>query len=260
MVGALLRPYFLGKAVDDLIEGSYDGLIILSLVHATWLIIGFTRQRFDARTYSSIYTSLVTKFLSRKYDADDISKLSAHSTLMRELVDFLEFDLVYVMEAAYNILGSLVLLFIYDRQVVSICLIILLPVLLISYFYGKKMQRLNKGKNDELEKQVDIISDGNYDEIKKHYSTLRRWQIKIADQESLNFGIMELLVIVVIGVSLLLTKQKILVDGVYAGELIGIYNYILKFVGGLDTIPYTVQKLSSLNDISRRVEIEAEEI
>lgn len=65
MLGSLLRPFFLGKAVDDLIEGSYRGLIILSLVHFTWIIIGVIRQRYDTRTYSAIYTSLVTKFLSR---------------------------------------------------------------------------------------------------------------------------------------------------------------------------------------------------
>jgi hypothetical protein len=45
-----------------------------------------------------------------------------------------------------------------------------------------------------------------------------------------------------------------------AGSLIGIYNYILKFVAGLDTIPYTVQRISSLNDITRRIELQAEDL
>jgi len=43
------------------------------------------------------------------------------------------------------------------------------------------------------------------------------------------------------------------------GDLIGIYNYILKFVSGLDTIPYTVQRVTSLTDITRRIELEAED-
>jgi hypothetical protein len=45
-----------------------------------------------------------------------------------------------------------------------------------------------------------------------------------------------------------------------AGSLIGIYNYILKFVAGLDTIPYTVQRISSLNDITRRIELQTEDL
>ncbi|HNP92064.1 ABC transporter six-transmembrane domain-containing protein, partial [Macellibacteroides fermentans] len=87
MLGNLLRPFFLGLAVDDLIKGSYKGLILLSAVHFGWLIIGTIRHRLDTRTYSAIYTSLVTKFLARRYNKSDVSKLSAHSTLAREFVN-----------------------------------------------------------------------------------------------------------------------------------------------------------------------------
>ena len=109
MLGNLLRPLFLGIAVNDLIKGSYSGLILLSAVHFFWLLIGTIRHRLDTRTYSAIYSSLVTKFLARRYNKSDISKLSAHSTLAREFVDFLEFDFAYVIEAVYSILGSLIL-------------------------------------------------------------------------------------------------------------------------------------------------------
>jgi ABC-type multidrug transport system fused ATPase/permease subunit len=258
MLGALLRPYFLGEAINGLMKGSYQGLIILSGVHLAWLVIGTLRHRYDTRTYSAIYTSLVTRFLSRRIDQSEVSKLSAHSTLAREFVDFLEFDLVYVIEAAYNLVGSLVLLYFYDRSVVLLCMAILLPVVGISYIYGKRMKRLNRLKNDELEQQVDIISSGDKKAIFTHFNNLRHWQVRISDQEAWNFGIMELMVMVVIGISLLITNT---VSGttILAGNLIGIYTYILKFVSGLDTIPYTVQRLTSLNDITRRIELQAED-
>lgn len=259
MLGNLLRPLFLGIAVNDLIKGSYQGLILLCAVHFSWLVIGTFRHRLDTRTYSAIYTSLVTKFLSRRYNKSDVSRLSAHSTLAREFVDFLEFDLVYVIEAVYSIIGSLILLFYYDNSVVLVCLGILLPVIAISYFYGRKMKNLNRQKNDELEKQVDIISTGNTHLIKQHYDNLRKWQIRISDQEAWNFGIMEIMVMAVIGISLLVTN-KTTGAGIEAGSLIGIYSYIQRFVSGLDTIPYTVQRLSSLNDITRRIELQEEDL
>jgi ABC-type multidrug transport system fused ATPase/permease subunit len=259
MLGNLLRPFFLGLAVNDLLKGTYQGLILLSAAHLSWLLIGTIRHRLDTRTYSAIYTSLVTKFLARRYNKSDVSKLSAHSNLAREFVDFLEFDLVYVVEAVYSIFGSLILLFFYDMSVVLVCLSILLPVIGISYLYGKKMRSLNKQKNDELEKQVDIISTGNTHLIKQHYDNLRKWQIRISDQEAWNFGAMEILVMVVIGLSLLLTN-KTAGSGIEAGSLIGIYSYIQRFVSGLDTIPYTVQRLSSLNDITRRIELQEEDL
>lgn len=259
MLGNLLRPFFLGIAVNDLIKGSYEGLILLSVVHFSWLVIGTIRHRLDTRTYTAIYSSLVTKFLARRYNKSDVSKLSAHSTLAREFVDFLEFDLAYVVEAFYSIIGSLLLLFIYDTSVVLVCLSILLPVTGFSYFYGRKMKNLNKQKNDELEKQVDIISTGNNHLIHQHYDNLRKWQIRISDQEAWNFGIMEIMVMVVIGLALLVTN-KAAGTGIEAGSLIGIYSYIQRFVSGLDTIPYTVQRLSSLNDITRRIELQEEDL
>jgi ABC-type multidrug transport system fused ATPase/permease subunit len=163
------------------------------------------------------------------------------------------------MEAACSIFGSLILLFYYDVSVVLVCLSILLPVIAVSYLYGKRMKQLNQQKNDELEKQVDIISTGNTHLIKQHYDNLRKWQIRISDQEAWNFGIMEIMVMVVIGLALLITNKT---NGasIEAGNLIGIYSYIQRFVSGLDTIPYTVQRLSSLTDITRRIELQEEDL
>ena len=256
MTGSLLRPFFLGVAINDLLKNSYDGLFYLSIVHLVYLIAGTIRHMLDTRTYSGIYTSLVTRFLSRRIHASEVSKLSAHSTLAKEFIDFLEFDLVYVFEAAFNILGSILLLFFYDPAVVLLCLSILLPVVAISYFYGKKMKRLNSLKNDELENQVNIISSANKPAMVRHYENLRSWQIRISDQEAWSFGLMEILVLVVIGAALLITHQA-MGSAILAGNLVGIYNYILKFVSGLDTIPYTVQRLTSLSDITKRIELEA---
>ena len=259
MLGSLLRFYFFGEAINDLIKGSYHGLIVLTLVHLAYLVIGTIRHMFDTRTYSAIYTSLVTRFLSRRYLKADVSKLTAHSTLAREFVDFLEHDLVYVIEAAYNIVGSLIILFFYDKTVVLICLTIMIPVIIISMLYGKKMLRLNKFKNDELEKQVDIISTGNNATIRHHYNNLRKWQVRISDKEAWNFGFMEIMVLLVIAVSLIVSKN-LHSTSIMAGSLFGIYSYILKFASGLDTIPYTMERLSSLSDITRRIELEVDDL
>lgn len=258
MFGALLRPYFLGVAVNDIIKGSYHGLIVLSLVHFGWLLIGTLRHMYDTRTYTSIYTTLVTRFLKGTGAQKDISKLSAHSTLSRELVDFLESDLPYVIEAAFNIFGSLVLLYFYNRTVVLLCLTMLVPVVIISFFYGKKVSLLNRLKNDELEKQVSVIAVGNEVAVKQHFTKLKNWQIKISDKEAINFGVIEILVLIIIASSLIVSS-KMFGATFLAGSLIGIYNYVLKFVSGLDTIPYTIQKITYLQDITQRIAIEMED-
>jgi ABC-type multidrug transport system fused ATPase/permease subunit len=252
MLGLLLRPYFLGEAVNDLIKESYTGLIYLVGAHLLWVVTGTIRHLYDSRTYSQIYTALVTRLMSRN-KTKDLSKLSAHSTLSREFIDFLEFDLNYIIEALYNIGGSLILLFFYDTQVVFLCLSMMVPVTIASYFYGKRMRVLNRKKNDELEQQVNILATKNTHRINNHYNELRKWQIKISNQEAWNFGVMELMVMIIIAVSLIISSKT---NGaaMQAGDLIGIYTYILKFVSGLDTIPYMVQRMASLKDIIHRVE------
>lgn len=258
MLGGLMRPLFLGIAINGLLNHSYNGLILLSAVHFVTLIIGTLRHMYDTRTYSAIYVSLVTKFLSRRVYKQDVSKLSAHSTLAREFVDFLEFDLVYVIEAVYNLFGSLILMFFYDASVVILCLAVLIPVIGISYVYGKRMKRLNKLKNDELEQQVDVIGSFDKKAVHDHYNNLRKWQIKISNQEAWNFGFMEFLVMVVLGISLLLT-YKTSGAAILAGNVVGIFFYVSNFAKGLETIPYTVQRLTSLTDITRRIELQAED-
>ena len=258
MLALIYRPNFFAKAADGLIVGENKFLVQLAIVHFLYIIIGYIRHRYDTRTYSAIYNSIITKHLSSNTSQKSISKLSAHSTLVRELIDFLEYDLVYVFEAAFNLIGSLFFLFHYDKKVALICITILLPVFCVSYFYGKKVKVLTKEKNDELEKQVEVIETKSVNNIKTHYKKLRHWQIKISDREAWNFGVMEFFVLLVMIVSLYVTSWLTHTEEIAAGTLIGIYLYIQRFTSGLDTIPYTVQRLSNLKDITHRMNVDDE--
>ena len=66
------------------------------------------------------------------------------------------------------------------------------------------------------------------------------------------------MVMAVIGLALLIVT-KTSTTAILPGALFGIYNYILKFANGLDTIPYMVQKITSLGDITKRIELVQEE-
>jgi ABC-type multidrug transport system fused ATPase/permease subunit len=252
MLGTLLRPYFLGTAVDGLLAGHYRGLILLSVVHLSCLAIGTVRHMYDTRTFSAIYTSFVTSLLSQPGSADELSKRSALSTLARQVIDFLEYDVNYLAEAFYNIFGSLVILFVYDRWVVGICLAILLPVMMLGGRYGRRTARLNREQFDELEKQVDIIATRDAGTITQHYMRLRAWQIRVSDLEAWNFGATEIFVLLSVAGSLLVSTRTGDIP-MKVGSIIGMYTYVLKFASGLETIPYTVQRLGALKDIMRRV-------
>lgn len=251
-LGLLLRPYFLGAAVDGLLRGEKRDLVILVVVHLSYLIVGTIRHMYDTRTFTAIYTEFVTRLLSRPAPDRDVSKLSAHSTLARQVVDFLEFDFNYIVEAGYNIIGSLVILLLYQRTVMVMCLLVLVPILVLGVMYGRRTANLNRGMYDELESQVDIIGGSDPKAIVDHYRKLRNWQIRLSDQEAWNFGSTEFLVLSVITAALLVSTETDH-DELAVGSIIVIYNYILKFAAGLETVPYTIQRISALKDILRRM-------
>ena len=60
------------------------------------------------------------------------------------------------------------------------------------------------------------------------------------------------------GVSLLIT-YKSSGAAILAGNVVGIFFYVSNFAKGLETIPYTVQRLSSLTDITKRIELQVED-
>ena len=252
MGGDLLKPYFIGKAVNDLLGGSFHSLVLFLALHFSWLIIGTIRMRYDTRTYTAIYNAVILQFISDKLGKSNISKLSAHATLTRELVDSLEFDLVFILEALFNVIGSLVLLFFYDVKIVGICLLVLIPISFISRQYGKKMSVLTHAKNNELEKQVNVIGSIDNVEINRHFTAMREWQIKISDQHAFSFGIMESIVGLLIGLSLYIAAKNT-GQAINQGELIGIYFYIIKFNKGLETVPYILEKYASIKDILQRL-------
>ena len=251
-LASLMRPYLLGLAVDGLLEGSYRGLIALSATHLLYLVIGTTRHMYDTRTFSAIYMTYVTRLLTQPAGPEELSRRSALSTLARQVTDFLEYDVNYLVEAFYNIVGSLVLMFVYDRTVVSICLAILLPVFLLGRRYGASAARLNREQFDELERQVDIIATQDAPLVTAHYQRLRTLQIRISDLEAKNFGATELFVLVALSGSLLVAAGEAGIS-MPVGSIIALYSYVMRFASGLETIPYTIQRLGALRDILRRV-------
>ena len=86
------------------------------------------------------------------------------------------------------------------------------------------MRRLTRLKNDELENRS-VSSARVIPKIKTHFKQLRQWQIRISDKEAWNFGIIELMVMMVIGISLMVSA-RLFGTSIMAGSIIGFYNYI----------------------------------
>ena len=158
--------------------------------------------------------------------------------------------MVYIATAFINIIGAMAMISTYSIDVVLLCLTLMVPVLYLSKGYGLSMRELSQKKNTELEKQVDVISNGNILETKHHFNILRIIQIRISNKEATNYWQLQLVSLVLLIGSLLIMGFK---GAVQAGALVAMWSYLLTFLNGLEIIPYSIQRWSNLKDIINRI-------
>ena len=209
------------------------------------------RRICDARVFNGIYTDIVSRTVIKQRDKGaDTSRITARSALSRAYAEFYQQHLPIILQSAYFVCGSLLILGLYDGQLIVLCLLLILPVIVLSVFYRRRSTPLTTGLHDELENEVNVIQSGTADDVRNHYTRVARWRIWLTDSEAKNFATMELFVLVLIVVALIracgtATKE--------AGDIFAIFRYVIMFVSGLDAIPFMIQQVTRLKDIGRRL-------
>ena len=247
-LGELSIPFFLGQSIDGLVNHNYAPIILFASVYLTWVMIGTIRHRYDTKTYTTIYNQVVNKIVDNNHQ-QNTSKISAHINLTREIVDFMEFDMVYISTAVISIFVSMIMIFSYNVNIALLCLVLIIPVSIISKKYGRNMASLNKKKNSELERQVDVISTKNKQDTKRHFDMLRLIQINISNKEATNYWQLQLVSLTILIASLLIMSR----GNFQIGVLVAMWSYLLNFINALEIVPYTIQKWTNLKDIISRI-------
>jgi ABC-type multidrug transport system fused ATPase/permease subunit len=252
----LAQPLVLGLAIDDLLKASYRGLGIFIAQHLAFVAVGSARRFYDTRAFTHIYTTLATGVVVTQRERQvDVSIVAARAALSRELVDFFERDVPMLWHVAYSIVGALAMLLLYDWVLTLACLVLLVPLYVINRVYSRGTRTFNERLNDQLEKEVRVITDAGRADVRRHYDVLATWRIKLSDWDTMNFVAMELFVVGLIIVSL----ARFWADSsTTTGEVFAIFTYILMYVGGLDDVPYIVQQVGRLLDISSRLEADVQ--
>jgi hypothetical protein len=247
----LAQPLVLGLAINDLLHSSPRGVLLFVAQHVVYLLLSAGRRMYDTRAFSSIYTGLASRLVLEQRQQVGVSRVAARSALSRELVDFFEHDVPVVVHVLYSVFGALLMLVFYDWLLVPLCLTLLLPLVLFNSTYSRKTLFLNRQLNDQLEREVALISEGRPAEIHDHYRLLARWRIQLSDWEAYNFGLMELFVLGLMAASLV---RCCALPGIDAGSIFAVFRYVLMFVMGLDKVPTLVQRATRLRDITRRMQ------
>ncbi len=247
----ILYPLLIGFAINDLLDGKYDGIFYLAGLGVTSLTIGSARRFYDTRIYSGIYCQISPEMVEREQkNGSSISKISARSSLLTEFVEFLENSMPEAIGAIVSLIGIITIIATLNINVFYACIGVLLLIFGIYAITGKLNYRLNANYNNQLEKQVEILESQNTNIIRNYYKSLMKWNIKLSDLETINY------LITWIGIIALFIYAPITVinSGVLKyGLVFSILMYVFDYIDKVVIFPFYIQQLIRLKEISKRL-------
>jgi ABC-type multidrug transport system fused ATPase/permease subunit len=209
------------------------------------------RQRFDTRVFMGLYAAIATHIaVSQQDQGHGTSKVSARVEMVRDVVDFFEHEVPAIVHNLLAIVGSLGMLFVYDVDAGWIAMAVLLPMGLINGWYWQKALRLNRGINNQIEREVDAINAGRRFAIDRHFRLLRRWKVKLSDTESWTWAVTELATMAALVVILMDFTRS---PNFTAGAVYAVLAYVYDYLEGLNDVPTVVNNLARLRDVRSRL-------
>ena len=247
----LLFPLAIGLAINGLLADEIDGLIMLGGLGVAALVIGSIRRFVDTRIYACIYETVAAELVAREHrHGVATSAISARTGLLRELVEFLENSMPESIAAIIGTVGVLVVIAGLDLGVFVACLLLVGLMAATYALTGRRNLALNRGYNDELERQVSVIGRRDAAKIGRHFRDLMRWNRRLSDLETWNF------VVIWLGVIALLLYAPIRViepGSTEYGYAFAAILYVFQFVEAVVALPLYVQQLIRLREISDRL-------
>ncbi len=140
------------------------------------------------------------------------------------------------------------ILFFIDKSIFLGCLLVIVFIIFVYGFTSKYYTSYNKGFNDDLENQLDCISNPKYN-VKKYFKNIMKWNINLSDLETINFSLIWLLMIGLLLYSIKTTTENSLEYGI----IFSIILYVFQFIENAFTLPFYYQQLIRLKEISTRL-------
>lgn len=247
----ILFPLLIGIAIDGLLEDSIDGVLYLSIAGVAALIVGSARRFYDTRIYSGIYCRITPEMIQNETNKDaSVSRISARTGLLTEFVEFLENSMPEMINALISVVGILAIIATLNIDVFFACLSILGLIVFIYTITGKFNYKLNTKYNNQLEKQVDVLTARDSIAIKSFYQELMRWNVKLSDLETINYFVIWVGVIAVF----IYTPITVIGAGILSyGLVFSIIMYVFDYTGSIVSFPLFIQQVIRLKEISVRL-------
>ncbi|HTY11552.1 MAG TPA: ABC transporter six-transmembrane domain-containing protein [Bacteroidota bacterium] len=261
-VAWIAEPALFGNVIDALIEKATSEtavsyLLPLLIWIGTFLVnsgVGALRRSLDPKIFLRMFIEIATDVArSAKEKGHSVSKTAARAELSREFITFAEYRVPDIIEQLISIGGAVVALLFFDWRIACSCLFIVLPLLLISRIYNKRVLALQKDLHDNREEAYDAFSTKDPEKVREYYSAQSRVEQRIANWGAFNFGAMRIILLLIFLVVLYIAID---LDDFSTGNIYSIVAYLWTFVTSSEYLPELMESWTSLKDISDRLATE----
>lgn len=244
--GQVVLPFLIGIALDDYLGGSYRGLALLASVGLVTMLLAVTRRIHDARLYARIYQKIAAEALQREAG---LSGKTARLNMLREVVDFLEYSMPMLIANLSAFVGTLVFLAALSVPVFVGALIMSVLIVAIYAATTRRTVALNRGYNDEYERQVDVLRRNDNARVRRHVGLLNSWSIKLSDVDTINYALsMTLTIALQVFAIVTITHQ-----GMEEGAVLSVVLYVFEFSATAPYLPDSWQEYLRLREILQRL-------
>lgn len=266
-VAWIIEPWIFGTLIDEFILKANGSVFQLPPIKFLplflWIMLyainsgtGTIRRMYEPKIFQNIFADIVTK-ISRKGSRENIntSVTAGRAQLSHEYINFLQYRIPELMEQSIAIVGAICALTIFDWRISAACMLVVIPLGIISQFYNKRVLYLQKDLHDQYENIVDTFVTKKPENIRDIYKSMAKVQTKIGKYNGFNFGFMRLTLLIVFLVVLYISID---LDNFTTGDIYAIVSYLWTFISSSEYLPELMESRASLKDISSRIKIEDE--
>ncbi len=248
-----LYPKILGDTIDHLVNGEFGYIWALVIVFLGFVVFGYISNIYDTIVFSSVYRKVSSKEINIQIEKGiDSSKINGRLSLMHSLITFFERNVTTIISTIVTLVVSLYFISCIDPWLMLWLFIAGICMLLVSYYFTPKIQKVTKKINDVVEEQTDIVTSLN---IRSINNLLRRRQKLFIKQSNIyaNFGG----VIQIISYTLITSMLVYYVTNydVTIGSVFSTYRYMFDFCNAVIGITYIIPEIINIKDVIRRLDV-----
>jgi ABC-type multidrug transport system fused ATPase/permease subunit len=246
----LLEPYLLGKAIDQLLSGTYTYLFLLLSVFLSENFFTYRRMVYDTKVWTGIYNEIVFDYLDRDKSSDSSTRI-ARTELAHNIIGFLEGELQYFITALMSIVGCLYFIFLGSWSTGVVILFCIPPIVYIVSCFWRKIAKGTHIGNSHYEQKFGIMDRNHKDEVETFFKRRMRLVIAQSTLQGKHWASLNMVKsLFLVGAVIVFTQQ----NGLTQGEAVAMYAYINQFLISLMSVPIGVETVTRVRDTLKRIE------